>query len=68
MRVSILIDDEEKKILQKRAKKNLMTIREQIEDIVRRSCVNAKNKTTTTKVDDPLVAAFSRDSRGRKGK
>ena len=67
--ITISIDDDEKKILEKRAKKNLMTLREQIEDIIRRSAVNYKSGTSTTlKVDDRLVEVFSRVKKGRKKK
>ena len=52
----------------KRAKENQFSLREQIEEILRRSAVNRKNKKKTIKVDDKLVAAFSRDKRGRKTK
>jgi len=65
--ISVFIDDEEKKILEKRAKKNLMTLKEQAEDILRRSCVAAKNKTKSNdKCDDKLVRIFSKQNRGRK--
>jgi hypothetical protein len=66
-RVTILIDKDEEKILKKRAKKNLMTVREQIEDIIRRSCVRSKSKKSTPKdkTDDKLVRIFSRTRRGR---
>lgn len=68
--ISITIDDEEKKILEKRAKKNLMSLREQIQDIIRRSCVNSRKKSSAPndKVDDKLVSIFSRTRRGRKPK
>ena len=67
--ITISIDDDEKKILEKRAKKNLMTLREQIEDIIRRSAVNYKAGTSTTlKVDDRLVEVFSRVKKGKKKK
>ena len=42
-KITINIDDEEKKILDKRAKKNLLNLREQIEDIIRRSCVRGSS-------------------------
>ena len=66
--ITIRIDEDEKKILAKRAKKNLMTLREQIEDIIRRSAVNYKTGTGTTamKTDDRLVEMFSRHKKGRK--
>ena len=58
-----------KKIISKRAKKNLLSLREQIEDILRKSAVRTKTGTSTTiKVDDTLVYAFSREKRGRKKK
>ena len=64
-----MIDKQEEKILKKRAKKNLFSLREQIEDIVRRSCVNSSKGTyRPIKVDDNLVAIFSREKRGRKKK
>lgn len=67
-RVSIDIDKDEMKVLRKRAKKNLMTLREQVRDIIRRSCVNALNKPSSPKinVDDKLVSIFSRVKRKRK--
>jgi len=69
MRITIYIDDEEKKILIKRAKKNLFSLREQIEDIIRRSCVRTSHGSyRPIKVDDKLVGIFSREKRGRKKK
>jgi len=68
MRLTILLDESEIKILKKRAKANLLTLREQVEDIVRRSCVNSSKKTgyMAIKIDDKLVGIFSREKRGRK--
>jgi len=70
MKLTISLDDEEFKVLEKRAKKNILTLKEQVEDIIRRSCVSSINKTTSQKIkiDDKLVAAFSRERRGRKKK
>ena len=68
MKVTISLDENEVKILKKRAKKNLMSLREQIEDIIRRSCVRSKSGVKAVKVDDKLVAIFSRERRGRKKK
>jgi hypothetical protein len=45
--------------LEKRAKKNLFTLSEQIEDILRRSCLSIKS-TKEEKLDDTLVSLFSR--------
>lgn len=68
--ITINLDEEVKKILSKRAKSNLFNLREQIEDILRRSAVSTKNQKNfrKIKVDDRIVAAFSRDKRGRKRK
>ena len=60
-KVSIFLDSDILKILEKRAKKNLLTLPEQIEDIIRRSCINAKKrKKQDEKLDDLLVSLFSR--------
>ena len=70
MKLTITLDDNEVKILKKRAGKNLFSLKEQIEDIVRRSCATYKGgrKYRTVKVDDRLVEVFSREKRGRKKK
>ena len=69
-RKTIDLTDEEIEVLEKRGKKNMFSLKEQIEDIVRRSCVNYKHKTKTRPipVDDHLVAVFSRQKSGRKKK
>ena len=69
-RKTIDLTDEEIKVLEKRGKKNMFSLKEQIEDIIRRSCVNYKTKSRTRpiKVDDKLVAVFSRQKSGRKKK
>ena len=65
--LTISIDEDEKKILEKRAKKNLMTLREQIEDIIRRSAMNYKSGTSSeVKVNDRLIEIFSRNKRNKK--
>jgi hypothetical protein len=67
MRLTIDLREEEALILKKRAKKNMFELKEQVEDIVRRSCINAKNTSVPqSKCDDKLVDIFSRDSRGKK--
>jgi len=67
-RLNIDLSDDEIKLLVKRAEDNLMSLQEQVEDIVRRSCVSySKNKTPRPiKCDDKLVAVFSRQKSGRK--
>jgi len=69
-KLTINLDEAEIKLLNKRAKKNLFSLKEQVEDIIRRSCANTQNKTgyRQIKVDDKLVAIFSREKRGRKKK
>ena len=68
-KLTISLDDEEVEILEKRAKKNLLTLKEQVEDIIRLSCVRSSHgKYKPIKCDDKLVAIFSRDKRGRKKK
>lgn len=68
--ITIDIDESVKKIISKRAKTNLLTLREQIEDILRKSAVRTKTsgKYAYIKIDDKLVAVFSRERRGRKKK
>jgi len=67
-KLTIYLDNDEQKILEKRAKRNLMTLKEQVEDIIRRSCVSSKNRTTKRplKADDRLIEIFSRQKSGRK--
>ena len=69
-KITIDIDEKVKKILSKRAKRNLLNLREQIEEILRSSAVRTKNKPgyLQIKIDDKLVAMFSREKRGRKKK
>ena len=67
-KITIELDEQELKILKKRAKANFFSLREQIEDIVRRSCANTKKGTRPFKVDDKLVSIFSRQKSGRKPK
>jgi len=67
MKITIDLDEDEISILKKRAKKNMFELSEQIEDIVRRGCINAKNTASSDdKCDDKLVSLFSRQNCGRK--
>ena len=70
MKLTINLDDDEVKILKKRADKNFFSLKEQVEDIIRRSCITYKKsqKYHIIKVDDRLVGIFSRYRRGRKKK
>jgi len=57
-------------VLKKRADKNLLSTKEQVEDIVRRSAVSYKSNSSISEVnpDDRLVSIFSRQKTGRKSK
>jgi hypothetical protein len=69
MKLIIDLTDEEVKLLEKRGKKNILDLKEQVEDIIRRSCINAKKNTVAqSKCDDVLVDIFSRDKRGKSRK
>lgn len=65
--ITINIGDEEKAILKKRADKNFLSLTEQVEDIIRRSCISQKNKTSSKEIpcDDKLVGIFSRAKKKR---
>jgi len=55
--------------LKTRAKKNLLSTSEQIQDIVRRSMLSYKKTSSTPqKIDDSLVNIFSRQKKGKKRK
>lgn len=70
MRITIDLDEASAKIISKRAKRNHFTLKEQIEDILRKSALRTKlNKgPPRVKVDDHLVGIFSRQRSGRKKK
>ncbi|MFA5993105.1 MAG: hypothetical protein WC796_05355 [Candidatus Pacearchaeota archaeon] len=60
-KVTIYLDCEVLKQLEKRANKNMFTLSEQIEDILRRSAINTKGiKAQQEKLDDLLIGLFSR--------
>ena len=60
MKLTIDLSDSEVKILKKRAKKNLLDLKEQVEDIIRRSCINTGSSTVLGRTDDTLINIFSR--------
>jgi hypothetical protein len=64
--VCIFLSSEVLAELEKRAKKNMMNLEEQIEDILRRSCANQKTSVKQEKIDDLLVSCFSRKKNGKK--
>lgn len=60
-KVTIFLDSQLLKLLEKRAEKNMFTLTEQIEDILRRSTLNTTNKTPKQeKIDDKFITFFSR--------
>jgi hypothetical protein len=68
--ITLFLSDELINILEKRAKKNMLTVSEQIEDILRRSTINQSRKKSPydAKLDDTLVSIFSRRKTGPKRK
>jgi len=66
-KVIIYLNNDLLKMIDKRAKKNMLTLPEQVEDILRRSCLSMKKKPLVSgKIDDLLVSIFSRQKRGKK--
>jgi glutamate/tyrosine decarboxylase-like PLP-dependent enzyme len=65
--ITIYLDDKVIKMINKRAKKNMMDFNEQIEDILRRSCLNLKKQRITEDktLDDKFIALFSRKNTGK---
>ena len=68
--VTLFLSDELMEVLSKRAKKNMLTVGEQIEDILRRSTVSLSKRKSVydEKLDDKLVGLFSRRRGGRERK
>lgn len=66
--VCIFLSDDLLETLERRGKKNMLTISEQIEDILRRSTISQKKKSSIPKdnLDDKLIGLFSRKRTGRK--
>ncbi len=69
--VTLFLSNELTDVLEKRAKKNMLTLSEQIEDILRRSTISQSNKKKSpydAKLDDTLISIFSRRKSGPKEK
>ena len=62
--MTVHLSEEVFKLIEKRARKNILTSEEQVEDIIRRSCVNTKKSSAEAadKVDDLFLKLFSRKS------
>jgi len=58
--ITITLDTKVKNKLETRAKKEILSIEELIEDILRRSVLSYKGNATTDKVDDKFLTFFSR--------
>src|SRR3989344_6407213 len=55
--ISVFLSNDILKIVERRAKRNMLSISEQIEDILRRSCLNSKKRIPREeKLDDKLVS------------
>jgi len=67
-RISIELTNKEIILLEKRAKQNFLTLKEQIEDIIRRSCLRTTTSQKKFDCDDRLVSIFSRQKKNRKNK
>jgi hypothetical protein len=68
--ITIYLDDELVKAIDKRAKKNMMNFNEQIEDILRRSCLSLKKQHSIVdkELDDKFIGLFSRRRAGGRTK
>ncbi len=67
--LTIKMESELYSLLEKRAKKSLLDIDDLALDILRRSMLSYKKKSSAEdKADDALVKLFSRQKRGRKRK
>lgn len=66
--VTIYLDDDLVKIIDARAKKNMMNFNDQVEDILRRSCLSIKKQKSIVDkdLDDKFIGLFSRRNTGRK--
>lgn len=69
-KLELYLDNQVLKMLEKRAKKNLFSLNEQVEDILRRSCSTQKKASSSfdEKLDDKFIGLFSRRRSGRPGK
>ncbi len=66
--ITIDVDSSIKKSLEKRAEKELMSLRELISDILRRSVLSSKLRVAEKKTDDVFINIFSKSKKGRKKK
>jgi hypothetical protein len=64
--ICIFLSNEVLSALQKRSKKSMLTLQEQIEDILRRSCTRKSSIQEQEKLDDLLLTCFSRKKASKK--
>lgn len=65
-RVTIELEQKIISKLERRAKRNVFSLRELIEDIIRRSALSSRIFSASGKSDDSLVEIFSRKTKKRK--
>ena len=64
--IPIRIDSDVKKILEKRAKREMMSLQELIENIIRKSASLTRGSVGSDNVEDKFITFFSRKTRKRK--
>lgn len=64
--ITIYLDDEAKKLLQKRAKREFLTLSELTSNILRRSALSSKKRPYNDNVKDKYLTFFSRRTKVRK--
>lgn len=65
--ITVYLDTETKKALEKRAKSELMSLDEMVSDILRRSVLSYKGpKGSHDKLDDTFLTYFTRKGRARR--
>ena len=65
MKITINLYEEELKILQKMADKKLFTLKEQVEDIIRKKCLKVSGKGPKRRIK-PLIPRYSKEIRGKR--
>lgn len=66
--ITIVLAQDVRKKLEKRAKKELMSIEDLIAEILRRSVLSYKGSSQSDNVDDKFISFFSRKTKSRKSK
>jgi hypothetical protein len=66
--ITVNISDAVKKKLEKRAKRELLSLEQLISEILRRSVLSYKGSSSSDNVDDKFITFFSRKSNGKNKK